>query len=180
MVRTSMIALALAALAACGQQQPSSQGKTVAQENDVRADAAAHGADPNALLAGRWETKQEIVGVAKAGLDAQSKRDIAAASGASTQCLMTPEQGKRPDANFFAGGDESECKYRSFSMRNGRLDATIICNATPGSITMTLGGKYTPTSYALDATAVTSGVPNAMRTSAKITGTWLGACPERR
>jgi hypothetical protein len=179
MVRTSMIALALAALAACGPQQPSSQGKTVAQENDVRADAAAHGANPNALLAGRWETKQEIIGVAKAGLDTQSKREIAAASSASTQCLMTPDEGKRPDANFFAGGEESECKYRSFSMRNGRLDATIICNAT-GSITMTLRGKYTPTSYALDATAVTSGVPNAMRTSAKLTGTWLGACPERR
>jgi len=175
-----MIAFALAALAACGPQQPSSQGKTVAQENDVRADAAAHGADPNALLAGRWETKQEMVGVAKAGLEAQSKREIAAASSASTQCLMTLAEGKRPDANFFAGGEESECKYRSFRMRNGRLNATIICNATPGSITMTLSGNYTPTTYALDATAVTSGVPNAMRTSAKLTGTWLGACPDRR
>ncbi|WP_332811168.1 DUF3617 domain-containing protein [Sphingomonas sp.] len=178
MVRTSMIALALAALAACGSQQPSSQGKTVAQENDVRADAAAQGADPNALLAGRWETKQEMVGVAKAGLEAQSKREIAAASGASVQCLPALSS-KRPDANFFAGSSESECKYRSFSMRDGRLDATIVCTATPGSITMTLGGKYTPTSYTLDATAVTSGVPNVMRTSAKITGTWLGACPER-
>jgi hypothetical protein len=178
MVRTSMIALALAALAACGPQQPSSQGKTVAQENDVRADAAAKGADPNALLAGRWETKQEIVGVAKAGLEAQSKREIAAASSASVQCLPALSS-KRPDANFFAGSSESECKYRRFSMRDGRLDATIVCTATPGSITMTLHGDYTPTSYALDATAVTSGVPNVMRTNARITGTWLGACPER-
>ncbi|MDB5697850.1 MAG: hypothetical protein JWN69_654 [Alphaproteobacteria bacterium] len=178
MPRTVFMALALTALAACGSQQPTSNGKTVAQENDVRAGAAAHGADPNALLAGRWETKQEIRGVAKAGLDAQSKRDIAAASGASSQCLP-PEASKRPDANFFAGGDESECRYSRFNMRHGRLDATIVCTATPGAITMTLHGKYTPTSYALDATAVTSGVPNVMKTRAKITGTWLGACPER-
>jgi Protein of unknown function (DUF3617) len=173
MIRTLYIALPIALLASCKEQAPS-----IDAENKERAEAAAQRADPNALMPGKWETKQDIQAVHKAGLNAESKEDIRRTEASIDQCLP-PEEAKRPDANFFAGGDESECEYTKFAMQGGKLNATMSCTATPGTITMTLNGTYTPTSYLLDATATTSGIPDApMRTTAKLVGTWLSACPD--
>ena len=172
MIRTMIIVVPLALVSACKEQSPS-----VDAQNKDRAAAAAETADPNSLLAGKWETKQDIQAVYKADLNAASKEEIRKTSASLDQCLP-PEEQKRPDANFFAGGDESECSYTEFAMRNGRLNATMSCTATPGTISMTLAGTYTPTSYALNATATTTGIADApMRTTARLIGTWIGPCP---
>lgn len=161
-------------LAACQQQpQPS-----VDAQDQSRAERVAQGEDPDTLKPGKWETKQEIEGVAKADLNARSKAEIRNSTAAIDQCLA-PDEAHRPDANFFAGGDASACEYNRFSMHGGLLEAGISCTVTPGTMTMTLKGRYTPTSYALDATATTSGTGDSpITTSAKLTGTWLEACPD--
>lgn len=162
-------------LAACQQQQP--QPSVDAQDQN-RAEQVAQTEDPNTLKPGKWETKQEIQGVAKADLSAQSKAEISKSAAAIDQCLA-PDEAHRPDANFFAGSDASACEYSRFSMHDGLLDAAISCTVTPGTMTMTLKGRYTPTTYALDATATTSGTGDSpITTSAKLTGTWLEACPD--
>jgi hypothetical protein len=173
----ALFALPLA-LAAC-QQQPQ---PTVAEQNRHRADVVAATSDPGAFRAGRWETKTEIGSVSNSGLNAQGRAELVAQESALDQCLPTDEV-RRPDANFFAGGDGSECQYTRFAMANGQLDATMSCTATPGTITLALAGTYTPTRYALDATATNSGTPGApMTTTARLSGTWLGPCgdPDRQ
>lgn len=173
MIRTLLIVLPVVFVSACKDRAPS-----VDAQNKDRAEAAGRTADPNSFMPGKWETKQDIQAVHNANLNAESKADIRRTEASIDQCLP-PEESKRPDANFFAGGDESECRYTKFAMQNGKLNATMSCTATPGTITMTLNGTYTPTSYALDATATTSGIPDApSRTTAKLVGTWLGPCPD--
>lgn len=179
MVPRITVILALAALMGCDQRDSSnsqspdnSLSPSVGEQNNEVAAMGAKGADRNALRPGRWETKQEIRTINKPGMDPQSKRDILGTSSSLDQCLP-PEESRQPDANFFAGGDGSECQYTKFAMQDGKLDAVMSCTATPGSITMTLKGTYTPTSYRLTAVASTS----AMNTSAVIAGTWLGPCP---
>ena len=173
MIRTALIILPVVLVSACKEQASS-----VDAQNKDRAAAAAETADPNSLMAGKWETKQDIEAVHKADLNAESKEEIRKTSASIDQCLP-PEESKRPDANFFAGGDESECRYTQFAMRGGKLNATMSCTATPGTINMTLAGTYTPTSYALNATATTTGIEDApMRTTARLIGTWIGPCPD--
>jgi Protein of unknown function (DUF3617) len=182
MTRIPSLALALTALAACTQPQNQQQQASVADQNDARADAVGAQADPNMLVAGRWETKTAIGSVSNSGLTEQGKREVAAQESALDQCLE-PDEVRRPDANFFAGGDTSECEYTKFAMANGKLDAVMSCTATPGTITMTLSGRYTPTRYSLSASATTGGTPDApMTTTAKLNGTWLGPCgdPDRQ
>ena len=178
MTRTLCIAAALpfALTAGCGQQQPQQQRASVAADNEARAAVAAETAPPALFKAGRWETKTEIKTVSARELDASSKREIVAQESALDQCLPEKEA-RRPDANFFAGGDGSECQYSKLLMKNGRIDATMNCSATPGTIVMTLDGSYTATSYRMDASATTTGVPGApSNTTARLSGTWLGPC----
>lgn len=158
MTRFAILAVSLMALAGCGEEPTPSNGATVAAENDNRAEAVAENADPNAFVAGKWETKQTIAS--------------ADGGAAVTQCLPA-EAVKRPDANFFAGSDASECKYDRYSMTDGKLSAAMTCNASAGSLRMTLEGHYTPTTYALTAHATPTG---GQSTSARLEGTWLGAC----
>lgn len=166
------LALPLAALAACGQEPQGS----VAEENKERAEAAAAPADPDALIPGRWETKSSIGSVSNSGLTAEGRGQVAAQESALDQCLE-PEEARRPDANFFVGGDSGECEYTKLVMAEGRLDATMSCTATPGSTTITLAGVYTPISYELDASATTAGTGGAAQTTtARLSGTWLGPC----
>ena len=165
------LALPLAALAACGEQASS-----VAEQNDARAQAAAQTVvDPNALKPGRWETKTLITSLG--GSTSEAREQANGKESALDQCLPQKEA-RRPDSNFFAGGDSSECQYTSFEMRNGRIDAKMSCTVTPGTVTMSLAGDYTPTSYALDATATTSGTPGGSTTKAKLSGTWIGPCAD--
>jgi hypothetical protein len=167
----TLFALPLAALCACSSEAPQ---PSLDDQNQERAEQVAKTADPDAFVAGRWETKTEIGGASNSGLDSSGKKQLAAQTSALDQCLP-PDEVRRPDPNFFAGGDASECKYTRFAAANARLDATMVCTATPGSITITLAGSYTPTSYALDSSATTSG-PSPMTTTAKLSGTWLGPC----
>ena len=172
----SIAALPLVLLAACAEQQPQRHQASVAAENDARAASVAKAASPAIFQAGRWETKTSITSVSATAIDPASKREIVAQESALDQCLPA-EEVRRPDANFFAGGDGSECQYSKFEMANGRIDARMNCTATPGTITMKLDGTYTPTSYALNARATTTGVPGApANTSAKLSGTWIGPC----
>lgn len=169
----TLFALPLAVLCACSSEAPQ---PTVAEQNKARADQVARTADSDAFVPGRWETKTSIGSVSNSGLNAGGKKELVAQESAIDQCLP-PEEARRPDANFFAGGDGSECEYTSFAAANGRLNAAMTCNATPGSLTITLAGTYTPTSYQLDATATNSATPGApMTTTARLSGTWLGPC----
>jgi hypothetical protein len=178
MGRRLLLSLPLLLAGACQQAQPQADEASVADQHNETAAALAEVSDPNAFKPGKWETKQEIGGVATSDLPADSKAEIRKTSAAIDQCLA-PAEARQPDANFFAGGDDGECKYTNFSMHDGRLEASMTCTSTPGVITMALKGNYTPTTYALDATATQSGTGDApTTTSAKLTGTWLEACPD--
>lgn len=176
MVRTFVFAPLVLALAACG----NGDARSVDAENQARAAMAAAAAKPvagpNMLAPGQWETKTRLRSIDQPGMDAETRRQLLGEDTSIDQCLP-PEEARRPDANFFAGGGGSECSYTRFNMRGGKIAAVMGCNAGPGSITLKISGTYTPTSYQLDAATTTSGVPGApASTTARLSGTWLGAC----
>jgi hypothetical protein len=177
MVRYISLLLPLAALAACGGPQPADplDPEDRAQANEIVAEVS----NADMLMAGQWETKSLIRSIAASGLPAESKEEIKGTEAAIVQCL--PEEDRaRPTPRFFTGSDEGECSYGSFSMKDGKIDAAMACTGTPGSLNFALSGTYTQTSYDIDARATRSGGAGAaVNGSAKLSGTWLGACEGR-
>ena len=86
-------------------------------------------------------------------------------------------RGRRPRRELLRGGSTNECKYTDRDWKNSKLSANIACNATPGAITMTMRGRYDPTTMVADATMTTSGVDGGDVVQAvQLKGRRLGEC----
>ena len=98
----------------------------------------------------------------------------------SVSNCVTPEQAARPSANFLAAQKDSNCTYRDFSMKSGRMTGTMSCAAPgmPGSMVMTMEGSYRPTSYEMKMDMQSSGMPGGMnmKIRARTTGKRIGDC----
>lgn len=94
------------------------------------------------IEAGLWEVKSEVVDVSAPNLPIEVRNRMVGPRSSMRHCI-TPEQAERPSANFLAAQQSSECAYRDFQMREGRLTGTMTCpNATAR-----MDGRYGPTSY---------------------------------
>lgn len=174
-MRLARLSLPLLALAACNGEDDS-----IADEQRERAEAAAASADGELLLPGRWETKSRLTATDRTDISEEEKAALIGQDVALDQCLPADEAA-RPDPNFLIASDVSECEYERFEMADGIISATLACTATPGEVTMNLDGTYTPTSYAIEALATTTGIPGPnVNSSATLSGTWLGDCPDPR
>jgi hypothetical protein len=131
------------ALSACG------SGKTVtatdASVSDVAKKVAGAGLRFNP---GRWESTMKFVKLDMEGIPPEAKEMMAKAMGKDrtfASCL-TKAEAEKPEAKFFGQADE-RCKYDSFSMGGGKIDAKMTCKSEQGAQTMTMTGSYTPETY---------------------------------
>ena len=60
---------------------------------------------------------------------------------------ITPEEAEEPGSDMFAGTKKGECKYDSFKMGGGKLDAVMSCASPGGEMHATMTGTYSATSY---------------------------------
>ena len=91
---------------------------------------------------GLWEVRSEVLNVSAPNLPIEVRNRMVGPRGAMRHCI-TPEQAERPSANFLAARQSSDCQYRNFEMREGRLTGAMTCpNATA-----TMEGRYGSTSY---------------------------------
>ena len=77
---------------------------------------------------------------------------------------LTPEQAKKPTADFFAGQNK-DCRYDHFSMDGGKLDAKMVCKSGGMTINATMAGKFSSDNYQLAMTTKSEGTPGQPMTA---------------
>lgn len=167
-----------ALLAAC-EQQPAAPAPTanVAAGTPVGTAVDRPAATrQDVLTPGQWELTSTTRSVSGDNVTAEMRSQMVGRTAAIDACIPADEAA-RPDANFFAGGSTNECKYTDHDWKNGKLSATIACNATPGAITMRMRGTYDPTTLVADATMSTTGADSGnIEQSVQLKGRRLGEC----
>ncbi len=142
----SAIAFAgLLALAGCGEQ------KTVDVRNESVADVVAKvGNSGPHFLPGRWESQMKFGKLDMPGLPPEmaAMMEKSMAEERSFASCLTKADVEKPGSSFF-GQENNKCKYDSFTMGGGRIDAKLSCNDDEGTQEMTMNGVYTPETYAM-------------------------------
>ena len=139
-----LLALSTAlALAGCGSE------KTVTASNESVSNVAKKVADAGLKFnPGRWESTMKFVKLEMEGMppEAQARMAKMMGKGRTFASCLTREEAEKPDAKFFGQADE-RCKYDSFAMGGGKIDAKMTCKSEHGAQTMTMVGAYTPDTY---------------------------------
>jgi Protein of unknown function (DUF3617) len=156
MTRTAL--LALLALAACN------KGPSVSAENasvaDVAAKVEAANGGQSFVSPGQWKTTMTIQDMTIPGMPPQmaEKMKSHVGQGRTFETCLTPEQAKKPKADFFAGADKS-CRYDKFEMGSGKIEMIMQCAREGGAQTMVMNGTYSADSYHMAMTSTGTGAP---------------------
>jgi hypothetical protein len=139
-----LIALAAAlALAGCGSE------KTVTATDASVSDVAKKVGDSGMKFnPGRWESTMKFVKLDMEGMPPEAKEMMSKVMGKDrtfATCL-SKEEAEKPEAKFFGQAGE-RCKYDSFSMGGGKIDAKMSCKSEQGVQAMTMAGTYTADAY---------------------------------
>ncbi len=130
------------------------------------------------IRAGLWESTSEVLNVTAPNLPRELQNRMKGPSSTTRHCI-TPEQAARPDANFLATRQDN-CRYRDFSMREGRMQGTMVCAGgdVPGEATATMSGQYGPDSYDMRMKMEMAGpVDSTMTIETRASGRRVGDCP---
>lgn len=131
------------ALAGCGSE------KSVTATNESVSGVAQKVSDAGLKFnPGRWESTMSFVKMDMEGMPPEAKEMMSKAlgKGKTFASCLTKEEAEKPDGKFFGQADK-RCKYDSFSMGGGKIDAKMTCNAEQGVQTLNLQGSYTPETY---------------------------------
>lgn len=165
-----LCAAALSILAACGDS--GTRGNMSAEE--VAGELASVKIQP-----GQWEATNEIVSAEAPGMPEGALAGMIGRKTITRNCV-TPEQAAKPDANFLAAQENSNCSYQDFSMDGGRMTGTMTCQGgeMPGRMVMAMSGDYGPTSYDMTMDMKPSELPGgmSMTVKARTTGKRIGDC----
>lgn len=168
------------ALAACNSGP--SVDVTNASVNEVSEQVAASGG-AQFLNAGRWEGTGGITEMTIDGMtpeqSAKMKEAMAKEDKRFVSCL-TEEEAKKPAASFFTG-DQGDCRYDRFTMRNGVIDGEMTCKSEDGpEHKSTIKGSFSADSFNLVMTSKSAGkagVPmSAYTMTLKMDAKRTGAC----
>ncbi len=166
-------------LAACGEGAPTSQAPAARGQARLGQEVARpvpSAATGDRLQPGQWTLTTRVRSVSGGNITPEMRQQITTRPAAYDTCIPADEA-RVPDANFFVGGSTNECKYGDHDMADGRLTATIACNATPGTVTTTMRGTYTATTLKAEATTVTSGTPEGdLKQTATLDARRIGEC----
>lgn len=139
-----LIALSAAlALAGCG------SGKTVTATDASVSDVAKKVADSGMKFnPGRWESTMKFVKLDIEGMPPEAKDMMSKMMGKDrtfASCL-SKEEAEKPEAKFFGQADE-RCKYDTFAMGGGKIDAKMTCKSEGGVQAINMAGSYTADAY---------------------------------
>lgn len=175
MTRFAIALTSALALAAC---QSGPAGETDQVPEDEGADEVV-GALLQPLRPGLWELRETVGDVASATISSEEREEIEADPanrGAARTVCLPPDYADRPPAAFWAG-NETPCSYDEVTMTGGVVTATISCNATPGSLTLTIDGEYDETALDVASTSARRGTgADDVTVNGRIRGEWRGEC----
>jgi hypothetical protein len=175
-MRRLPIVLLPLALAACGSQPE------VKAENASIAEVAQAARVASKIEPGQWRTETTIEAVEMPGMPVQiadaMKKQMAANGTQKIETCVTKEQAERPPEELLGGKGSDACRYETFEMKGGKLNAVMTCKGMgpgAGEMRMTIAGDYGGTRYDLIGTAeMGMGQKMTMRTHVK--GSRIGAC----
>ena len=180
----AIVVLLPLALAACG-SKPSVSAENASVE-EVAAKVKAAGGQAVFLSPGHWDSTVTIQQVSIPGMPPEVTAHMKQAmAGKVTGSCLTPEQAKRPGADFFGGKDRKDCRYEHFEMGDGKLDARMVCSGAGagGAATITMQGTYGPDAFKMAMTTEAKGGAGApmgpmgpMTMAATIDSKRTGAC----
>ena len=172
---------ALIALASCGKSDDKVAGANQSAA-EVAKEMSKARIDP-----GEWETTHEILDVKFVNPPEGMPPDIAKSmigKKTSLKHCVTPKEAENPGADFLGAQKDSKCKFANFSMEDGAIQGTMTCEGeNRGSMTTSMSGKFTPTSYDTTVEMTTSGMGKgpmqemSMQMKARGSGKRLGECP---
>ncbi len=128
------------------------RGPEVHEENasvaEIEKKMADAGGPASFVRPGRWESKVTIEEMKIPGMSAEATRQMTGLQSrvqTSFSCL-SEEDVKRPKEDFFTG-ENKNCRYDRFTMADGKIDAVMKCTEEGATHTMTMQGRYSPTTY---------------------------------
>jgi len=137
-------------LAACS-SQPS-----VSATNASMAEVAVKAKDALRIEPGEWKSKTELISFELPGVKDQTMANMMREGMKKQQDKERTYCVSAADAQRFTtemlGGDKGgECRFDSFNVASGVLNAKMTCKGKdgPGAMTMTMAGPYTPTAQEL-------------------------------
>lgn len=178
MTRYALLLLPLA-MAGCGSKSEVQAENASVAEVQEKIRAAAKGAE--FLSPGRWESTVAIDRIDIPGMPPELAQRMrkAMANRTSASCL-TPEEAKKPAAEFFAGKERKDCRYDHFRMGDGALDAKMTCGGQGGAAVLTMKGNYQPESFQLamtvDGKGMASAPQGAMTMAMTVSSRCTGVC----
>jgi hypothetical protein len=170
MKKWSIAAAAALMLTACG-----GQGANEAGANGQAAGTEAGGDDSLALAPGEWEMTMQMVRMSGMPEGADASNFPAT----TIRTCLTPEEARRPGADFLTGsGENNGCTYENMSMTGGRMQGSVQCATAEGTMNATFDGQFSPNSYEVTHQARMSGAGAAeTEFESRITGRRIGDCP---
>jgi hypothetical protein len=123
---------------------------------------------------GLWDLRTEIVDVRGPDLPREVRNRMVGPRSQTRNCI-SPEQAARPEANFLAGSRERNCRYRLFSVRDGRVDGEMSCGDAEARMNGRFGSQAYDMRIEMDAPA-----PGGERMTLELraSGRRLGPCSE--
>ncbi|MGB7406747.1 MAG: DUF3617 domain-containing protein [Pacificimonas sp.] len=105
-----------------------------------------------AIEPGSWKSTGEVVSFDMAmppGMPASVtdmiKKQMTGKPHSSTQCIKAEDIENAPEKMFKQSN--GDCRYTTFDMSGGKLDAVAKCSMEGATMTMTMTGSYTDTTY---------------------------------
>lgn len=182
-----MIRLGLAA-AALGMLLPlsSCSDNGADQDGDGKIDAGERAAEMDydafvPMKAGQWETRFLFTDIDVPTLGKSEKRQIMreVAKGASSRSCLSPDQAKKPGADFFGGNGAEKCVYKSFDVSGQNVKMTLTCGMEGmGSVDMELSGVMGETEFNYESeVAVRLPIVGTVKMKGNAIGKHVGQCP---
>ena len=160
-------------LAGCGKKADDVSLKNASVET-----VANKAQDAVKLQPGQWEMSFAIDKMEMPGMPAGAHP--AAQPAQKAAICITPEQAAKPAGDIFAGKGAGDCKFDTFTMNGGKMNATMSCKMAnmPGQTKTVMTGTYASTEFANEVTSTVSGMPGGQTATIHATssGHRIGEC----
>jgi hypothetical protein len=127
---------------------------------------------------GQWESSTKILS-ASGALPPEALNQMVGQETRTAHCI-TPEQAARPNANFLAAQQGSDCTYQDFRMQDGKLSGRMTCSGgqLPAKMTTSISGDYGSQRYDLVMDMKNAGIGGsaALQIKARTQGRRVGEC----
>lgn len=142
-------ALAALTLAACGGGSPGdadAEGTGNVSAEEAVSKAKAEGIMPEP---GQYKATITMTGIDLPGVPAGHGGGMTT----TTDYCLTEEEVTKGFEEMIKRGQDGECSYENFSLKDGKMDAVMNCKSAEGGARMTMAGTVTPTSSEITASS---------------------------